>query len=175
MRPRSEWVSVVLSGRSVEAVATEAAVDPASLHPSKPRTSTPQARRIVVVDDEPCMTRMLRRVLMRHGFAVDVYTDPIQALNSLREMAPGTAGMALIDIAMPGMDGVALTRALATVQPGLPVLLMTGAMPRGMPVDLPAPVISKPFTVREQLQCASCSMHWARPKASRTQCRPTTW
>ena len=45
---------------------------------------------------------------------------------ALKALGPDFAGVVISDIRMPGMDGMALLRRLQSIDPGLPVILMTG-------------------------------------------------
>jgi YesN/AraC family two-component response regulator len=79
--------------------------------------------RIVVADDEPAVRRILQRLLEEAGFAAVPVADGPAALAAV-EAAP-TAG-ALIDLRMPGWDGLETLQRLRAVRPSLPVVLLTG-------------------------------------------------
>ncbi|MET0283817.1 MAG: response regulator [Polyangiales bacterium] len=77
-----------------------------------PRASLPAAglRQAIVVDDSRAMRAMLRHVLEHEGFQVSEAADGSQAL---LQLAKGEVPiLALIDWNMPGLDGIALIRAL---------------------------------------------------------------
>jgi DNA-binding NtrC family response regulator len=78
--------------------------------------------RILVVDDNVDLAENVAEILEDEGFAVDVYTSPYKALESLE---PGRYSVALLDIKMPGMDGIDLYRALKAKDPSLPAIAMT--------------------------------------------------
>ena len=61
--------------------------------------------RIMVVDDERDIVRMVKAGLERSGLQVDVYDDPEKALRAFK---PGTYDMLLLDVRMPGMNGFEL-------------------------------------------------------------------
>ena len=80
------------------------------------------APRVLVVDDQPDIVTMLQRALARHGFQIDTTTSPDDAL----ARADSTAyDAALVDLVMPGRDGVAVAAGLREKIPGLPVAVMT--------------------------------------------------
>ena len=81
-------------------------------------------RRILVVDDEPDITLMLKLGLEDGGFDVDAFSDPELALSSFR---PGLYDLVLIDIMMPKMDGFALYEQLKKVDPGVKVCFLTAS------------------------------------------------
>lgn len=65
--------------------------------------------RVLVVDDEPDITSIIRMGLERKGFSVSIYNSPADAL---RECVPGAYDIALLDIRMPGMNGFELYQEL---------------------------------------------------------------
>lgn len=65
--------------------------------------------RILIVDDNPVNLKLARNVLEIEGYAVDAAIDAEDALNYL---GTNTPDLILMDIAMPGMDGLSLTRKL---------------------------------------------------------------
>jgi len=78
--------------------------------------------RILVVDDELIMRDSLRAWLEDEGFAVDMAASGPEALNHLSKQA---YGLMLVDIKMPGMDGVELLQKAKEVFPDLVVVMMT--------------------------------------------------
>lgn len=63
--------------------------------------------RILVVDDEPQITRVLRRALASKGYEVQVAADGEEALTVFREWTPD---LVITDLSMPGMGGLELCR-----------------------------------------------------------------
>ena len=80
------------------------------------------AHRILVVDDNADLAENVAEILEDEGFAVDVFNSPYQALEAL---VPGRYTVALLDIKMPGMDGIELYRALKRKDASLPAIAMT--------------------------------------------------
>src|SRR5580658_7936435 len=68
-----------------------------------------QAVRILVVDDERQITRVLRSSLESHGYEVAIAQDGLEALRSFEKAAPD---LVITDLSMPNMDGVELTQAI---------------------------------------------------------------
>jgi two-component system cell cycle sensor histidine kinase/response regulator CckA len=79
---------------------------------------------ILLVEDEEPLRRLAERTLRRKGYEVAVAEDAESALALLD--AGLVPGLLVSDVAMPGMDGVALARAIRQNLPGLPVLLVSG-------------------------------------------------
>src|ERR1039457_2926473 len=65
--------------------------------------------RILVKDDEPQITRVLRAALSAQGYDVRTANDPEEALQVFREWPPD---LVVTDLMMPGMSGVEVTRAI---------------------------------------------------------------
>src|SRR3954466_6388876 len=61
--------------------------------------------RILVVDDEPNLTMVSTLALEYHGFKVDTFNDPQEALSKFK---PGLYDLIILDIKMPQMDGFEL-------------------------------------------------------------------
>jgi DNA-binding response OmpR family regulator len=62
-------------------------------------------KKILVVDDEPDLTMLCALALEYHGFKVDTFTDPQDALSNYK---PGYYDLVILDIMMPNMDGFQL-------------------------------------------------------------------
>jgi two-component system response regulator FixJ len=76
-----------------------------------------------VVDDDAGVRRSLERLLDAAGFRTILYESPLAFL----QVAPGLAsGCVLLDIRMPGMDGLELQARLLALGISLPVIVMTG-------------------------------------------------
>jgi two-component system response regulator AtoC len=76
--------------------------------------------RILVVDDEEPFRRLLKKELSRKGFAVETAPDGRTALNILKEQV---FNVILLDIMMPGMDGLSLMNKLQA-DPAAPVIVV---------------------------------------------------
>ena len=77
--------------------------------------------RILVVDDDPMLAAALRRPLTYEGYEVDVATSGEEALTRVHEHAPD---LVVLDVLLPGMDGLATCRRLRSVT-DVPVLMLT--------------------------------------------------
>lgn len=79
---------------------------------------------ILIVDDDLGLAATLRDVLSEEGYSAVVAANAAEAEHLLAEN--GSAALALLDLVMPGCDGLALMERLHTIHPELPVLIMTG-------------------------------------------------
>ncbi|MBM3152760.1 MAG: response regulator [Chloroflexi bacterium] len=81
------------------------------------------AKQILVVDDEPGITRLCERLLKRAGFSVATQTDPLAAVEYAQQEP---IDLLLVDIRMPGMSGFDLLSRVRELQPDAAILVMTG-------------------------------------------------
>ena len=81
--------------------------------------------RLLVVDDEPVIMRVVSEQLRRLGYRVTAVTDPEEALELLAD-DPDEYDLLLTDLQMPRMDGVELAARVGRLRPELPIILSTG-------------------------------------------------
>jgi DNA-binding NtrC family response regulator len=88
-------------------------------------TTTPvhPERRILVVDDEQGFREMLMWNLKEEGVIIDTASDGEEAE---KKLSLGKYALVLSDITMPRVDGLGLLRRIKTLDPLIPVILMTG-------------------------------------------------
>jgi CheY-like chemotaxis protein len=83
----------------------------------------PKRPRVLVVDDDPGIRETMGDILALEGFSVEVASDGEQAVVLCGKQA---FDFALLDIRMPGMDGVQTLEAMKAVLPDLRVVMITG-------------------------------------------------
>ena len=107
------------------------------------------ATRVLLVDDEPSLRQPLADYLVRQGFIVRQAEDAAKARSALIEEAPD---LVLLDIMMPGEDGLSLCRHLSESK-NIPVILLTAraeATDRIVGLEIGADdYVVKPFEPRE--------------------------
>lgn len=88
------------------------------------------AARILIVDDNPTNLKLASDVLASEGFAVESARDAEEARRLLAQRLPD---LVLMDIALPGMDGLTLTRLLKAEAryARLPIVALTASAMRG--------------------------------------------
>ncbi len=79
--------------------------------------------RILLVDDEEDFASILAERLVLRGFQAEVATSGVDALRHIRE-APFS--VLILDVKMPGLDGLGLMAEVKRKRPDLPVILLTG-------------------------------------------------
>jgi two-component system, OmpR family, KDP operon response regulator KdpE len=80
-----------------------------------------KSQRILVVDDEPQLTRVLRRSLIAQGYDVRIAADGEFALQTFRDWPPS---LVITDLAMPNMDGLELCRRLRAIS-DVPIIVLS--------------------------------------------------
>jgi two-component system, OmpR family, response regulator MprA len=78
---------------------------------------------ILVVDDEPAIRDALKRALSLHGYGVDVSPGGGEAINRLGQ--PPHPDAVILDILMPGIDGLEVCRFMRRIGDRTPVLMLT--------------------------------------------------
>jgi DNA-binding response OmpR family regulator len=125
--------------------------------------------RILVAEDDSKLRSHLKRALTEVGYAVDDTADGEEALWLLREHAYDAA---ILDITMPGRDGVSVTRQLRAAGQTVPVLLVTArgeVRDRVGGLDAGADdYLVKPFSVEELLARLRAVLRRRRPELSDT-------
>ena len=80
--------------------------------------------KILVVDDDQLQLQMIRTILMKGGYFVEIAVDGIEALNCLKNESC-LPDIILSDIFMPNLDGLALCSKVVKSYPDIPVLIIT--------------------------------------------------
>ncbi len=108
--------------------------------------------RILVVDDEPAVRASLARVLDQAGYEVSLASDGRDALHQVALDPPDAM---VLDVVMPGLDGIEVTRSLRSSRDRTPVLLLTAraeVSDRVRGLDAGADdYLTKPFALDELL------------------------
>lgn len=110
--------------------------------------------RVLIIEDEPCISLVLAEFLQEEGFDTDTALDGSSGLKKLREQPP--PDVVLLDVFLPGLSGrdiAAYIRAEPKLA-GVPVVLITGSVPNSQdfpPADSYQALISKPFDLNHLL------------------------
>jgi nitrogen regulation protein NR(I) len=78
--------------------------------------------KILVVDDQPGVCYSFKRILSRHGYEVITASSGEGAIEKVTKENPA---LVIMDIAMPGLDGLETLKRLKSLHPGLTVIMMT--------------------------------------------------
>ncbi len=117
---------------------------------STPLPAVQGQKTILLVEDEPSLLRIVKRMLVRLGYAVLEASTPGEAIR-LAEEHPGQIDLLLTDVVMPEMNGRELTKRLLSSHPGLKRLFMSGytadVIARHGVLEEGIHFIQKPFTI----------------------------
>jgi two-component system, OmpR family, response regulator len=112
----------------------------------------PSSPHLLVVDDHREIRELLARYLAKHGFRVDTAEN---AAAARRRLQAGAFDLVVLDVMMPGEDGLSLCRHLRETAPALPVILLTAMgeeTDRIVGLEMGADdYVAKPFNPRELL------------------------
>jgi two-component system KDP operon response regulator KdpE len=107
--------------------------------------------RILIIDDEPQITRVLRAAMSAQGYDVRTANEPEEGLQVFKDWPPD---LVITDLMMPGMSGVDVTRAIRT-RANTPVLVLSVRDHERTKVEaLDAGAddyVTKPFSIQELL------------------------
>jgi two-component system, OmpR family, KDP operon response regulator KdpE len=107
--------------------------------------------RILVIDDEPQITRVLRAALAAQAFDVRTANDPEEGIRLFREWRPD---LVITDLVMPGISGVDVCRAVRAISPTPILVLSVRSHERSKVEALDAGAddyVTKPFGIQELL------------------------
>lgn len=109
-------------------------------------------KRIMLIDNEEGLCRMMEAVLKDNGFAVKAYTRSFMAVE---EFVPGQWDLVVTDIKMPGMDGLEVLQKVKAKEPTIPVIMITAYATVEMSIQAlrkgAYDMLTKPFEPEELL------------------------
>lgn len=121
-------------------------------------------RNILVVDDEPQITRVLKTTLSSQGYGIRTAADGEQALSEMKDWSPD---LVITDLRMPRMDGLQLCRAIRA-ESRVPIIVLSVKGEEAIKVEsLDAGAddyITKPFNVNELLARVRAAFRRAAPQ-----------
>lgn len=109
-------------------------------------------KKILIVEDEPKIARFLEMELLHEGFKVDKEENGLQALDKIVQ---GDFDLILLDIMLPGMDGISICRKVRSLEIYTPVIMLTAKDSvdnKVQGLDIGADdYVTKPFAMQELL------------------------
>lgn len=108
--------------------------------------------RILVIDDDRAVQRVLRRMFEAEGFTVTIADDGVAGLELFRSAPPS---LLLLDLILPGMPGQDVCQEISRAAPSLPIIILsarTDVLDKVLLLELGAhDYVTKPFSPRELL------------------------
>jgi len=89
---------------------------------------------ILVIDDDPAVRLTIKLVLEREGHDVALAADGRAGMTAIKS---GDVDLVIVDIFMPGMDGIETIREVRKHQPGLPAIVISGTSLGGPGLQAP--------------------------------------
>lgn len=134
----------------------------------------PQKLRILVIDDDPAVRRATAIILTAKGFETAEADSGYSGIEALRR---GRFDLAIIDLFMPGMDGLTATRIIREFNPDIPIIAASGFMLGELSLVMPnfeamareagaSATLYKPFRPATLLQAIQQALGEAVPKAA---------
>ncbi len=81
--------------------------------------------RVLIVEDEPAQRRILEEMVKRFGFEAIAVENGLKGIEALSSQSGSTIGLAILDLMMPGMDGLEFLERLQAIRGDLPVIVQT--------------------------------------------------
>ena len=134
----------------------------------------PEHPRILVVDDERQITRVLRNSLESHGYEVLLAHDGLEGMRAFEQSAPD---LVITDLSMPNMDGVELTKAIRQHAQTPIIVLSVREQDATKVAALDAGAddyMTKPFSTPELLARVRVQMRRRREQNDQTSTDPLT-
>jgi DNA-binding response OmpR family regulator len=121
---------------------------------------------VLVAEDEPAIADLERLYLTRAGYGVHVERDGGQALAQIRRLKPA---LVILDVGLPGLDGIEVCRRLRAEDDWTPVIFVTARddeVDRVLGLELGADdYVTKPFSPRELVARVTGMLRRARGAA----------
>jgi signal transduction histidine kinase len=154
--------SEVGKGTSIRLLLRRAAAAADSVANSVEQAEIGHAERILVVDDDHDVRGLMTNFLSEIGYAIHEAADGTTALAMQRSVNPQ---LMIIDFSMPGTNGAEVVKAARLVQPGLPILFVSGYADSAAleTATGSAPFLRKPFLPAELAQAVRIALEQGQP------------
>lgn len=142
-----------------------------TIEPDKPLSEAPvrkqggapiSGKRIIVIDDEPNICRVLYRLLSSNGYEVETVSNAQQGIDKLK--AANSYDLILLDLKMPGINGIEFYETMEKIDPLLPskVICITGDIISTQNKEFlekaKLPCVTKPFSIDELMMTVKSNL-----------------
>lgn len=115
--------------------------------------------RILVIEDDRAVRKVLKHLFQTEGFTVDLATDGVAGMTAFRAAQPSVV---ILDLKLPGISGRDICREIKNLAPQVPVIVLSAAsdvMDKVVLLELGADdYVTKPFSPRELLARVRAAM-----------------
>lgn len=119
-----------------------------------------EKKRILLIDNEEGLCRMMEQVLLDNGYLARAYTSPRKAVEEFR---PGAWDLVITDIKMPGMSGLEVLQKVKEVSKDIPVIMITAYATVDMSIQAlrkgAYDMLTKPFEPEELVYRVKNALH----------------
>jgi DNA-binding response OmpR family regulator len=123
--------------------------------------------RILVVEDDPSVQKILKRLFEAEGFAVEGHMDGRAGLDSFHAEVPSAA---ILDLHLPELSGKHLCKEMKAAEPSIPIIILTASCDLNDKVTLlelgADDYVTKPFSPRELLARLKAALPHGHPRHS---------
>jgi len=134
------------------------------------RQSPELTNRILVVEDDPSVQKILKRLFEAEGFAVEGHMDGRAGLDSFHAEVPSAA---ILDLHLPELSGKHLCKEMKAAESSIPIIILTASCELDDKVTLlemgADDYITKPFSPRELLARLKVALRHNHPPAMMSQ------
>ncbi len=123
--------------------------------------------KILIVEDDRAVQNALKRLFTSNGYSVEIASNGIAGMESVRTALPSAV---VLDLRLPGMPGQDVCREVKNISPGLPVIVLsasTDVVDKVLLLEIGADdYVTKPFSPRELLARVQAAMRRANRLAA---------
>ncbi len=137
-----------------------------TLVPEAGSTARGQGERVLVIDDEPSIAAVTKRVLTDAGYVPEVFGSALEAWTQFAAQ-PDRYALLLVDHQMPGLTGTEFAGRARQLSAALPIVVMTGRIDGGESGELKRlgriDMLAKPFGIADLVARVTASLHPPAP------------
>lgn len=134
----------------------------------------PGASTVLIIDDDETVLSVTQQIVMRAGFCTAVASSGREGVSVLERQIDEVSCI-LLDMSMPGMDGLETFRVLRRIKPEVPIIIVSGYSDRDMRETFgdnrPFAFVQKPYSISE----LDGLLHKAIGRQQRRKKTPTTY